>query len=81
MDGWRFDGFPGRVLVVNLSTGAIEAREVPKAWCHEGMGGKGLATRVLVEWDTTEDAAYDLVHPVTGGADLARPRRHPCPCA
>jgi len=72
MDGWRCDGFPGRVLVVNLSTGAIEAREVPKAWCHEGMGGKGLATRVLVEWDTTEDAAYDLVHPVTGGSDVAR---------
>ncbi|MDA0878754.1 MAG: hypothetical protein O3B05_07810, partial [archaeon] len=72
MDGWRFDGFPGRVLVVNLTTGAIEAREVPKAWCYEGMGGKGLATRVLVEWDTTEDAAYDLVHPVTGGSDVAR---------
>ena len=72
MEEWRFDGFPGRVLFVNLSSGTVEARSIPHAWCLEGMGGKGLATRVLVEWDTTEPAAYDLVHPVTGGSDVAR---------
>ncbi|MEC7098216.1 MAG: aldehyde ferredoxin oxidoreductase N-terminal domain-containing protein, partial [Candidatus Thermoplasmatota archaeon] len=72
MEEWRFDGFPGRVLFVNLSEGTVEARSIPHAWCLEGMGGKGLATRVLVEWDTTEPAAYDLVHPITGGSDAAR---------
>ncbi|MEC8626030.1 MAG: aldehyde ferredoxin oxidoreductase N-terminal domain-containing protein, partial [Candidatus Thermoplasmatota archaeon] len=72
MEEWRFDGFPGRVLFVNLSEGTVEARSIPHAWCLEGMGGKGLATRVLVEWDTTEPAAYDLVHPITGGSDVAR---------
>ena len=72
MEGWRFDGFPGRVLWVNLSTGVLETRDLPHSWCLEGMGGKGLATKVLVEWDTTEDEAYRLEHPVTKRSDAAR---------
>mgnify|MGYP005737040851 FL=1 len=31
MEEWRFDGFPGRVLFVNLSEGTVEARSIPHA--------------------------------------------------
>ena len=38
---WRFDGFPGRVLWVDLSQGTVEAKEIPHDWLIESMGGKG----------------------------------------
>ena len=62
---WRFDGFPGRVLWVDLTKGTVQAKEIPHDWLIESMGGKGLATRLLVEWDTTDyEAAMQLQHPV-----------------
>ena len=72
MSDWRFDGFPGRVLKVNLSDGLIEIIELDHELLISTMGGKALATRLLVDWDTTEEEAYQLVHPVTGGSDVAR---------
>jgi len=35
---WRFDGFPGRVLWVDLTAGTCEAREIPHEWCLQHMG-------------------------------------------
>ena len=72
MEGWRFDGFPGRVLLVNLSEGTVEpapsrTRGASKAWAE------GLATRVLVEWDTTEP------RPTTSSIRSRAARRGPSP--
>ena len=75
---WRFDGFPGRVLWVDLTLGTVEPREIPHDWLIESMGGKGLATRLLVEWDTTDYVeAMNLQHPVTGRVDTARHPTNP----
>ncbi|MBL6887170.1 MAG: hypothetical protein ISR24_07160, partial [Candidatus Poseidonia sp.] len=69
---WRFDGFPGRVLWVDLTKGTCEARDLPHEWCLEHMGGKALATKLLVEWDTTDyQQASTQQHPVTGRMDTA----------
>ena len=69
---WRFDGFPGRVLWVDLSKGTCEERDIPYEWCISSMGGKALATKLLVEWDTTDyDSATAQLHPVTGRMDAA----------
>ncbi len=69
---WRFDGFPGRILYVDLDQGTCEARELPHAWCLESLGGKALATKLLVEWDTTDYAdAIQQRHPVNGRVDSA----------
>ena len=37
---WRFDGFPGRVLWVDLTEGTVEAKEIPHDWLIQSMGGK-----------------------------------------
>ena len=34
MKEWRFDGFPGRVLFVNLSSGTVEARSTRAKKTH-----------------------------------------------
>ena len=69
---WRFDGFPGRVLWVDLTKGTCEGRDIPHEWCLSSMGGKALATKLLVEWDTTDyDLASSQIHPVTGKMDAA----------
>jgi aldehyde:ferredoxin oxidoreductase len=69
---WRFDGFPGRVLWVDLTKGTCEERIIPHEWCLSSMGGKALATKLLVEWDTTDYvSATKQIHPVTGKMDAA----------
>ena len=69
---WRFDGFPGRVLWVDLTRGTCEARDIPHEWCLSHIGGKALATKLLVEWDTTDyGEACKLQHPITGRMDAA----------
>lgn len=56
-----------------MTTKEIKIRDIPHQWLLESMGGKGLATRLLVEWDTTDYAeATTLIHPVTKKADTAR---------
>ena len=37
---WRFDGFPGRVLWVDLTKGTVQAAEIPHDWLIESMGGE-----------------------------------------
>ncbi len=70
---WRFDGFPGRVLWVDMTSKEVQTRDIPHEWLLESMGGKGLATRLLIEWDTTDyTEATAFVHPVTKRADTAR---------
>ena len=70
---WRFDGFPGRVLWVDMTSKEVQTRDIPQEWLIESMGGKGLATRLLVEWDTTDyPEATSLQHPVTKNVDTAR---------
>ena len=54
---WRFNGFPGRVLWVDLTKGTSEPKEIPHKWLMQTMGGKALATKLLVEWDTTDYSA------------------------
>ena len=72
MVDWRFDGFPGRVLKVDLTNGTCETVELEHELLIESLGGKGLATRLLTQWDTTTEDAYSLQHPITGASDVAR---------
>ena len=70
---WQFDGFPGRVLWVDMTSKEVQTRDIPHEWLLESMGGKGLATRLLIEWDTTDySEATSLQHPVTKNVDTAR---------
>ena len=70
---WQFDGFPGRVLWVDMTKKEVQPRDIPHEWLMESMGGKGLATRLLIEWDTTDySEATSLQHPVTKNVDTAR---------
>ena len=70
---WQFDGFPGRVLWVDMTKKEVQPRDIPHEWLMESMGGKGLATRLLIEWDTTDySKATSLQHPVTKNVDTAR---------
>ena len=71
---WRHDGYAGRYLEVDLSTGSLKEQLLDKETLLSTIGGKGLATRLLTSCDTTDDEAYDLRHPVTGVAD---PAMHP----
>ena len=77
MDGWRFDGSPGRLLDVDLSTGSLRIERLSADLIRSTLGGKALATDLLVHGDTTDlDAAYSHVHPVSGDPDPARIQRH-----
>ena len=70
---WQFDGFPGRVLWVDMTSKEVQTRDIPHEWLLESMGGKGLATRLLIEWDTTDySEATSLQHPVTKNVDTSR---------
>ncbi len=71
---WRHDGFAGRYLEVDLSTGALKEKSLDRETLRQCIGGKGLATHLLTTLDSTDDEAYDLRHPVTGDAD---PAMHP----
>ena len=55
MGDWLHEGYPGRVLMVDLNNLTCTARKVPKHVLVESIGGKGLATRLLLDWDTTEE--------------------------
>jgi len=43
------NGYWGRILVVDLSTGSIEAQNLPDELYRQYLGGYGLATRLLYE--------------------------------
>lgn len=71
---WRHDGYAGRYLDVDLSAGNLTEKLLDKETLLATIGGKGLATHLLTKFDTTDDEAYDLRHPVSGDVD---PAMHP----
>ena len=67
---WRFDGFLGGVLWVDLTAGTCEARDSPHEWCLQHMGGK--------RWRPNSPSVDDGLrrrpsnqHPITGRMDTA----------
>lgn len=44
MGGWK-----GRLLRVDLTSGQARAEDIPRAWLHDYLGGRGLAARYLYE--------------------------------
>lgn len=50
-------GWIGKALRVNLSSGTIQAEDIPRQWLEDYVGGRGLADRYLFqEMDPTVDA-------------------------
>lgn len=50
-------GWIGKALRVNLSSGTIQAEDIPRQWLEDYVGGRGLADRYLYqEMDPTVDA-------------------------
>lgn len=43
------EGYAGKMLFVNLSTGAIRTEPLPETWGKDYIGGYGLGARVLLE--------------------------------
>lgn len=43
------NGFMGKILRVNLSTGSITDEDIPADWARKYLGGAGLATKYLYE--------------------------------
>jgi aldehyde:ferredoxin oxidoreductase len=43
------NGYMGKILRVNLSSGHIQENEIPASWARSFLGGAGLATKYLYE--------------------------------
>lgn len=43
------NGYWGKVLVVDLSTGSVQTQEVPLSWYEDFLGGEGLGVRLFYE--------------------------------
>lgn len=43
------DGYAGKILLVNLSKGLMEAKPFPAEWKRQFMGGRGLGVKVLAD--------------------------------
>lgn len=75
MAGWRHRGSPGRLLDVDLSSGKITEVHLEREQILRTIGGKSLATELLVERDTTDySEAMALRHPLSGNP---HPSAHP----
>lgn len=44
------NGYTGKLLLVNLSTGALATEELNRAYAADFIGGSGLAARYLFDW-------------------------------
>lgn len=44
------NGYTGKLLFVNLTTGAIETHELNREYAAQYLGGSGLAARYLYDW-------------------------------
>ena len=74
-DSWRHKGSPGRLMDVDLSTGRIQEVHLSREQILRTIGGKGLATELLVDRDTTDySEAMTLEHPLTKNP---HPSAHP----
>jgi aldehyde:ferredoxin oxidoreductase len=58
MTSFPFDGYAGRYLRVNLTTGAIQALPLPVHWVEGYLGGNGIGARIL--WDEVPPEADPL---------------------
>lgn len=54
------NGYTGKLLFVNLTTGEISDRELNRAYAADYLGGSGLAARYLYDW---LDASTDPLGP------------------
>ncbi|MDI6718043.1 MAG: aldehyde ferredoxin oxidoreductase family protein [Methanomicrobiales archaeon] len=43
------DGYTGKILDVDLSTGSIRTESYPEAWSRDYIGGRGFGVRILLE--------------------------------
>ncbi len=50
------NGYTGKLLLVNLTTGEISTQELNRAYAEQYLGGSGLAARYIYDWiDATTD--------------------------
>src|SRR6188768_923191 len=54
------NGYTGKLLYVNLTTGAISEQELNRKYAADYLGGSGLAARYLYDW---LDASTDPLGP------------------
>jgi len=54
----------GKALLVDLETGSIETRELPKEWYDDFVGGEGLAIRLFYEYVDPGREPFDPQTPI-----------------
>jgi aldehyde:ferredoxin oxidoreductase len=57
-------GYMGKVLMVDLSKGSTEVREVPASWYEDFIGGEGLAVRLFYDYVDPSRDPYDPETPL-----------------
>lgn len=58
------NGYMGKTLMVDLSTGTIESRSIPQSWYDDFLGGEGLAVRLFHDYADPSREPYDPETPV-----------------
>lgn len=69
------DGYMGKALYVDLTSGDVQSRDIPESWLNDYVGGEGVAVRLfwdLCKWDSApSDPAQPIIFatgPLTGTA-------------
>lgn len=55
----RYKGYIGKLLQVDLSTGAVDEQPLVEAWAEQFLGGRGLATHLLYQRLPPRAQPYD----------------------
>ena len=58
------NGYMGKALLVDLSKGSIETRDLPPSWYEDFLGGEGLAVRLFYDYLDPAREPYDPETPV-----------------
>ena len=58
------NGYMGKALLVDLSTGSIGTRDIPQSWYDDFLGGEGLAVRLFHDYLDPSRDPYDPETPV-----------------
>ena len=58
------DGYMGKVLLVNLSTGSIQTQDIPLSWYEDFLGGEGLGVRLFYDHMDPSREPFDPEAPV-----------------
>ncbi len=58
------NGYMGKTLMVDLSKGTIESRNIPQSWYDDFLGGEGLAVRLFHDYADPSREPYDPETPV-----------------